>query len=277
MIFDKYRVRVLHRKSYAYNDLKELSPDLLNELFTIISKLKPSIEDTQSQQRAIRSVKEHCCPHYNPKNSKKNGTTKNGAQKCFCKNCYKNFSMSTDTVVFGSHFYIVKWTKFVECELNGFSHKKTANIIGIHRNTAILWCNKFYHALSYLQIPELKGNIQLDVKNIPINRKEMKANNMQKKPKKHASNGNKSKNRHTSCIVSALEEEDHLELRIERFGKEDTEMYKTLANQIEKGSHLIGDGFQGFKTLAEKLERSLSIVKSYTHVSDDGYNINGIN
>ena len=54
-------------------------------------------------------------------------------------------------------------------------------------------------------------------------------------------------------------------------------MYKTLANQIEKGSHLIGDGFQGFKTLAEKLERPLSIVKSYTHVSDDGYNINGIN
>ena len=54
-------------------------------------------------------------------------------------------------------------------------------------------------------------------------------------------------------------------------------MYKTLANQIEKSSHLIGDAFQGFKTLAEKLERPLSIVKSYTHVSDDGYNINGIN
>lgn len=89
--------------------------------------------------------------------------------------------MSIDTVGFGRHFNIVKWTKFVECELNGFSHKKTAKIIGIHRNTAILWRNKFYDALSYLQIPELKGSIQLDVKNISINLKEMKANKMPKK------------------------------------------------------------------------------------------------
>ena len=137
--------------------------------------------------------------------------------------------------------------------------------------------HKFYDALSYLQISELKGEIQLDAKNISINFKGTKASNMPRAPKKHASNSNMSKNRHTSCIIGALDEEDHLVLRIEGFEKEDTQMYRTLSNQIQKGSHLIGDGFQGFKTVAEELGCSLSIVKADTHISDDGYNINGIN
>lgn len=264
-------------RTYTLKDLQELSPDLLNELFTIISTLRPSIEDRQSQHRAIWAAKEHCCPHCGSTNIGKNGRTKGGAQKFFCKDCKKYFCMSTNTVGYGSHFNIEKWTKFIECELNGFSHRKTADIVGIHRNTALLWRHKFYDALSYLQFSELKGEIQLDAKNIPINFKGMKASNMPRTPKKHASKSNKSKNRHTSCIISALDEEDHLVLRIEGFGKEDTEMYKTLSNQIQKDSHLIGDGFQGLKTIADELACSLSIVKADTHISDDGYNINGIN
>lgn len=59
--------------------------------------------------------------------------------------------MSTDTVGYGSHFNIEKWTKFIECELNGLSHRKTADIVGIHRNTALLWRHKLYNALDYLK------------------------------------------------------------------------------------------------------------------------------
>ena len=71
--------------------MKELSPDLLNELFTIISKLKPSIEDTQSQQRAIRGVKEHCCPHCNPKIPKRTELLKMVHKSIFVKIVIKNF------------------------------------------------------------------------------------------------------------------------------------------------------------------------------------------
>ena len=111
-------------RTYTLKDLQELSPDLLNELFTIITTLRPSIEDRQSLHRAIWAAKEHCCPHCGSTNIGKNGKTKGGTQKFLCKDCKKYFCMSTNTVGYGSHFNIEKWTKFIECELNGFSHRK---------------------------------------------------------------------------------------------------------------------------------------------------------
>ena len=156
-------------RPYTYEELKSLSPDLLNELFEVLSSMKTVIEDSQSQQVAIWTNKDHCCPYCGSKGFMKNGHQKNGAQKFICKGCGRSFSMSTDTVGYGSHFNIEKWTKFIECELNGLSHRKTADIVGIHRNTALLWRHKLYNALDYLKERKLKGHIQIDAKNISIN------------------------------------------------------------------------------------------------------------
>ena len=40
-------------------------------------------------------------------------------------------------------------------------------------------------------------------------------------PKKRASKHQSSKNRHTSCIVSAADDEDHIILKITGYGKKD--------------------------------------------------------
>ena len=125
-------------RPYTYEELKSLSPDLLKELFEVLSSMNTFVEDPQSQQVAILTNKNHCFPYCGSKGFMKNGHQKNGAQKFICKGCGRSFSMSTDTVGYGSHFNIEKWTKFIECELNGLSHRKTADIVGIHRNTALL-------------------------------------------------------------------------------------------------------------------------------------------
>lgn len=262
-------------RPYTYEELKSLSPDLLNELFEVLSSMKTVVEDPQSQQVAIWTNKDHCCPNCGSKGFMKNGHQKNGAQKFICKDCGRSFSMSTDTVGYGSHFNIEKWTKFIECELNGLSHRKTADIVGIHRNTALLWRHKLYNALDYLKERKLKGHIQIDAKNISINFKGQRS--LPRLPKKRASKHQSSKNRHTSCIVSAVDDEDHIILKITGYGKETKEMYKCLSEQIEAGSSITCDGFMGFEELSKEWGCNINIIKSDKHIDNEGNSLSSIN
>ena len=264
-------------RKYVLEELKALSPDLLEELYAIIMTMRRTIPDKQSQQIAIWTNKDECCPYCGSKVYKRNGHQKNGAQKFMCKHCGRSFSMVTDTTALYTHFDIEKWNKFIECELNGLASRKTAAIVGIHRNTALLWRHKLYDALGYLQDRKLKGQIQIDAKNIPINFKGNK-DHKPRSSKKRKSRHSKSKNRHTSCIVSAIDDEDHLILKIASFGKEKIDMYRSiLKDRIKEGSLIISDGIQGIEYLAKELGCTSEIVKASEHQSNNGYNINTIN
>ena len=50
-------------RNYTIDDLKQLSPDLLNELFTILSSIKSVVHDFQSQQIVIWSARVHKCSY----------------------------------------------------------------------------------------------------------------------------------------------------------------------------------------------------------------------
>ena len=264
-------------RPYTFEEIKSLAPDLINELFRILSSMKTIVEDPMSQQVSIWTYKEHCCPHCKSKRILKNGHQKSGAQKFICKDCKRSFSMSTDTVGYGSHFNIEKWSKFIECELNGLSHRRTAAIVGINRNTALLWRHKLYDALGYLQEQMLSGEIQIDAKNISINFKEQRKSNMPRASKKRASNHSDSMNRHTSCIISATDDEDHIVLEIGGYGKENKEMYRKLSEQVKEGSTIISDAFMGFENLAKEWGCNINVVKSEQHTDSEGNSLAAIN
>ena len=264
-------------RKYTVEDLKALSPDLLEELYEIIMTMRQTIPDKQSQQIAVWTNKDECCPYCGSKDYKRNGHQKNGAQKFMCKQCGRSFSMVTDTTALYSHVDIKKWNKFIDCELNGLSSRKAAAIVGINRNTSLLWRHKLYDALGYLQETRLKGQIQIDAKNISINFKGNK-DNKPRVSKKRKSHHNQSKNRHTSCIISAIDDEDHLVLKIAGFGKEKIDMYRSvLQDKVKEGSFIISDGMQGIEDLAKELGCTSEIVKADDHLSINGYNINTIN
>lgn len=264
-------------RNYTLDDLKALSPDLLEELYEIIVTMRYTIPDKQSQQIAVWTNKDECCPYCGSKDYKRNGHQKNGAQKFMCKHCGRSFSMVTDTTALYSHFDIQKWNKFIECEINGLPSRKTATIVGINRNTALLWRHKLYDVLGYLQETKLNNQIQIDAKNISINFKGNK-DNKPRTSKKRKSNHNHSKNRHSSCIIGAIDDEDHLVLKIAGFGKERIDMYRSvLKNIVKEGSLIISDGIQGIEGLAKEMGCTSEVVKSDTHLSIHGLNINTIN
>ena len=189
------------------------------------------VHDPQSQQISIWCTKEHKCPYCGSTHFNKNGHRKNSSQKFICKNCGKSFSTSTHTVGYGSHFNIDKWTKFIECKLNGFSHRKITDFVGINRNTSLLWWHKSYDALNYLQNNSLSDQVQLDAKIFQLTLKE------QDKTKCHVHQKNAVQMKIIARTViqpvlsiSGVDEEDHLVLKVAIFGKETTDMYHALSS-----------------------------------------------
>lgn len=139
----------------------------------------------------------------------------------------------------------------MECEINGFSHCKTVVVVGVHRNTALLWRHKFYDALMYLQKISMSNVIQLETKNISINFEKQKRNDKLEGLKGFNLNNNQSKNFPTVCVVGAMENENHLILKVAESGKEMSEMYKSFSAQIKKSSILIVNELQRFEILSK--------------------------
>lgn len=265
-------------RKYTIETIKELSPDEIDELYNLVTSMRYVVTDRQAQNKIIWNYKPKVCPYCGDNHFVRNGHTKSGSQKLLCRSCGRSFSSSTDSVGHRSQEDYQKWIKFVECELNGLTHRRTAEIVGINRNTALLWRHKFYDALGYLQEQKLSGHVEIDAKNMPINFKGSKRENMPRAPKSHQTKKSKGKNNHTSCIVSAIDEEDHIVLKVAGYGKETTEMYlDVLSDKIQKDSVVVTDGFQGFDKVAKKLKCNHEVVKSNCHTNERGYNINSIN
>ena len=135
--------------------------------------------------------------------------------------------MDTKTSGEYSRFNLEKWSSFIECELNGMSSRKTVAMLGINRNIALLWCHKLYSALDsiHIQNAKLPGHIQIDAKNIPINFKVLNYKTMIRSSNRRKSNQSTSKNNYSSCVVSTIDDQNHIFLKVAGFGKETKEMY----------------------------------------------------
>ena len=64
-----------------------------------------------------------------------------------CKDCGKSFVINTNSITSGTRKDFDVWKKYIDCMMNGLSIRKTADICGIHRNTAFLWRHKILDAL----------------------------------------------------------------------------------------------------------------------------------
>ncbi len=114
------------------------------------------------------------CPHCHSKEVVKNVTRK-GIQRYICHSCKKSFTSTTKTVF----AYIKKdfstIQKYIECMLNKFSIRKTAEICSIHRDTAFLWRHKILDALQNMaDSVTLSGVIEADETFFNISYKGMK-------------------------------------------------------------------------------------------------------
>lgn len=129
-----------------FQTLKFLSKADLNSVKEYLESLELNFNGFEDFLLTKKSEKGINCPHCNSFNFKKNGH-KGIIQRFLCKDCHKTFTSRNHTITFSSKKSFSVWKKYIDCMMNGFTVRKSAEICGINKDTAFIWRHKILDAL----------------------------------------------------------------------------------------------------------------------------------
>lgn len=152
----------------AVNDILDLISKLSIEeqeklrVYLLSSSFRTSlnIEDFMTNERFSNG---RVCPLCGGIHIVRNGHRADGTQRFICRDCRKSFVVTTNSIVASTKKDLSVWEKYISCMMNGFSIRKTAEICGIHRNTAFYWRHKILDALQNMANGvTLNGIVEMD-------------------------------------------------------------------------------------------------------------------
>lgn len=210
----------------------------------------------------------------------KNGKTKNGIQKYICSGCKTTLSETSNTIICHSKLSFEIWKNVIDNLLNGFSIRRIAEENNISNYTSFRLRHKVLYALKkFVENIKLSRNIQSDEKYFPINLKGMKKENMPRYSKKRTSKGNSIRgiSHHKICVVSSIDENDNLLLKIAGLGRCTTDMLRnTLGQKLDNAESINADSASAYQDFCEENQLILNAIPSGFH-SDGIFNISEIN
>lgn len=210
----------------------------------------------------------------------KNGKTKSGIQKYICSECKKTLSETTNTIIYHSKLPFEIWSNVIDNLLDGFSLRRIAEENNISLLTSFRVRHKVLYALkSFIENINLSGEIQSDEKYFSINLKGTKKENMPRYSKKRTSTSSPYRgiSHHKVCVVSSIDENDNLLLKIVGLGRCTTDMLKnSLGQKLSKAKSVNTDSASAYQDFCKEYNLTLHAIPSGFH-SDGIFNISEIN
>lgn len=139
-------------------DISTLSKNDINVLKTHLAKM--FIKPADSLEAAVRDERFSggmVCPVCGCLHIVRNGHRKDGTQRYVCRDCRHSFVATTNTIAMYTKKDINTWEKYIDCMMNCFPLRKTANICGMNLKTAFYWRHKILGALQ-----NMAGSVVLD-------------------------------------------------------------------------------------------------------------------
>ena len=210
----------------------------------------------------------------------KNGRTKSGIQKYICSGCKTTLSETTNTVICHSKLPFEIWSNVIDNLLNGFSLRRIAEENNISLLTSFRIRHKVLYALkSFIENITLSGEIQSDEKYFSINLKGTKTKNMPRYSKKRTSTSSPYRgiSHHKVCVVSSIDENDNLLLKIVGLGRCTTDMLKeSLGQKLSNVKSVNADSASAYQDFCKEYHLTLNAIPSGFY-SDGIFNISEIN
>ena len=135
---------------------------------TDVSRIKRTIIVNDIQDHLILNKINTTCPHCGSKIIVKNGK-KNGIMMFKCRDCNKNFTLFTNTILEKTRYswdvwVDMMWMTLNECSLTFIQNYliDTYNLQGLNYKTVFMWRHKIIHAIAEIPMPKLSGVIQVD-------------------------------------------------------------------------------------------------------------------
>lgn len=129
-----------------------------------LTKVKQYVWDvypnTKNEMRETRFKEGFECPHCSSEYVVRFGKY-NGRQRYRCKACSKTFTDTTNTVLYRTRKGN-EWITFVDCMFNGYSLRKSAEIVGVSWITLFYWRHKLLNALKQMDFEHFEGIVEID-------------------------------------------------------------------------------------------------------------------
>lgn len=241
--------------------------NLRNELQNLISNidqkdLQKIYEYALSSIKTCTSEEEEsvtilCCPHCGSVSIKRNGTY-DRKQRFICKDCKKSFSTTTNTFFFHNRISKEVWKNFIDYEMDSLTLKSIAYYLDISVHTAFRMRHKLYRAVSSIvEKQTVSGEIQLDATYRKINLKGTKPDKMPRYSKKRGNGSAYSGiSHHKICIISAIDTNDNMFLKISGLGPESYGKYTSCNYRFENPEIIISDS----KPCIQQFANSLGVL-----------------
>ncbi|MDP4089738.1 MAG: IS1595 family transposase [Bacillota bacterium] len=149
------------------------NPAEIKEIFEILKALKPSqkkyLEDILISMGIIvpeekESDTDHvlACPDCSGNSISKFGKNRLGKQRYKCKECRRIFVIPKKSLISCTRKTIRQWLLYMECMAKGMSIRKSAAVVGIHKNTSFHWRHKILNALRGELKNDVSGIVEID-------------------------------------------------------------------------------------------------------------------
>ena len=240
--------------------------------------LDSPISEIANDIKEMRFSKGKVCPHCECPNVVRYGKY-NNKQRYICKECSKTFTDLTNSAMYNSKKPIDKWLKYAKCMLNGYSIRKSAEIVDISITTSFYWRHKMLNCISdFLGTGSVEGVIEADEVFFAYSYKGTKPANM---PRASRRRGKQVKKRGISneqvCVATALDRQGNLIIELLCTGRMTSEELKRLySNHMEEGSILCTDSHKSYRQFAKYMALNHKEIKRGKH-KEGIYHIQHIN
>lgn len=194
------------------------------------------------------------------------------------KACGRTFNALTGTPLARLH-HADKHIANAKCMVDGLTVRKTAAIVGIHRDTAFRWRHRFLELLSQDQPKSLTGIVEADETFFLESFKGKRALPHGRKPKKR---GTPAKKRGTSReqipVLVARERNTAQTLSIVIASTKADDIGPALVPRLASDAELVSDGARAYKTIARDNALALRVVpRNKQHKTFGALHINNVN
>jgi len=173
-------------------------------------------------------------------------------QRYRCKDCGKTFTDVTATPLHRTH-KPEKWLDFIKCMLEGYSLRKSAELIGdIHYVTLFYWRHKVLSALKQMEFESFSGIVEMDETYFLYSEKG-KRNIEERKPRKR---GGSSKFRGISheqvCVLIARDRQKSTYSGVLGRGRiVKSQLDKAIGSKLSSNNTLCTDAWRAFSAYAK--------------------------
>lgn len=231
-----------------------------HKIRTVYDKFLPILQENMDKEHdAITIV---CCPHCGSISIKKNGT-KDGKQRFLCNDCKKSFSVTTNTFFFHNRIPEEIWKRFIDYELNGVVLREEAYLLDLSITTCFRMRHKLHRAISTIVEKErLNGDVvQVDANYQKINLKGTRPENMPRFSKRRGSRASyRGISHHKVCVVSAIDINDNMFLKIVGLGAESINKYTMCKYKFEQPQIIVSDSKSCMQQFANELGATLDAI-----------------